>query len=449
MSILLTLLAAALAKAAQAPIDAPMQLNYQGSVALREEDSGGRTRKAFDLTLWVMKSGPTGAEVFWLLDERGRGGWPWSERFGRLLLDRRLRSRARGPSLLYDRGDGRSAIPLVLPLIVAGKPLAAGTSWRDDPLEFQVEKADKRGARDVWQIAVRDGFGPKRTLWVDQNAPLLAALDERVVMDKGKDYQLKMELLGSEKVESQKLEGLGQALNELVAMRNKLNQGLDSQEIQWKPAQVAMLRERLPQLAELSVGTPVEKLVATAIRDLELQVGRTGAVAELSAKFVGNLPGKFSVEGTAGESLTDESLLGHVTVLHFWEYRDEPLKEPYGQVGYLDFLYLRRKAAGVKVYGVDVDGRLGDQQARGAAVRSAKKLKDFMNLSYPVLLDSGPLVKQFGDPRLAGAALPLFVVIGRDGKILHYHVGHYEVKQDQGLKDLDDVVVKALEKKPS
>ena len=28
-------------------------------------------------------------------------------------------------------------------------------------------------------------------------------------------------------------------------------------------------------------------------------------------------------------------------VLHFWDYRDKPLRQPYGQVGYLDFL--RRK----------------------------------------------------------------------------------------------------------
>ena len=53
---------------------------------------------------------------------------------------------------------------------------------------------------------------------------------------------------------------------------------------------------------------------------------------------------------------------------------------------------------------------------------------------------SGALLKQFGDPRLVGASLPLFVVIGPGLKrSLHYHVGHYDVHQDQGLKELDDV----------
>ena len=80
-------------------------------------------------------------------------------------------------------------------------------------------------------------------------------------------------------------------------------------------------------------------------------------------------------------------------------------------------------------------------------MRSVRKLKAFMTLSYPVLLDSGALAKQFGDPRIVGASLPLFVVIGPEAKIVHYHVGPYDVHQDQGLKQLDEVVAKALETK--
>ena len=39
----------------------------------------------------------------------------------------------------------------------------------------------------------------------------------------------------------------------------------------------------------------------------------------------------------------------------------------------------------------------------GAGIR---KLKAFMNLSYPLLLDSGSLIRQFGDPRTSGAGNP-------------------------------------------
>jgi hypothetical protein len=136
-----------------------------------------------------------------------------------------------------------------------------------------------------------------------------------------------------------------------------------------------------------------------------------------------------------------------VTVLHFWEYRDEPLEEPYGQVGYLDFLYHQRGRAGVNVYGVAVDGRLADEATIPAARRSARKLKEFMNLSYPVLLDRGDLLKQLGDPRVLGASLPLFVVIAPDGTVSHFHVGMYEVTREQGLKELDEAVAAALKGK--
>ena len=169
-------------------------------------------------------------------------------------------------------------------------------------------------------------------------------------------------------------------------------------------------------------------------------------MADLGSKFDGRPVEDFALKGSAGESLHRADLEGHVTVLHFWEYRDEPLKEPYGQVGYLDFMVHQCEAEGLRVYGVAVDGRLGDEKTRGAASASAQ-LKQFMNLSYPVLLDDGAVIKQFGDPRVLGANLPLFVVVGPDLKIIHYKVGTYEVHQDQGLKDLDQVVTKALEKK--
>ena len=103
------------------------------------------------------------------------------------------------------------------------------------------------------------------------------------------------------------------------------------------------------------------------------------------------------------------------------------------------------KAAGLKVYGVTIDERLGDDETRRAALRSAGKLRSFMNLSYPLLWDEGTTLALFGDPRRLGAKLPLFVVIGRDGRVLHYHPGTYEVDRDEGLSELDALVKQALD----
>ncbi|HRX78715.1 MAG TPA: redoxin domain-containing protein, partial [Pirellulaceae bacterium] len=135
---------------------------------------------------------------------------------------------------------------------------------------------------------------------------------------------------------------------------------------------------------------------------------------------------------------------GKVTVLHFWEYRDTPLEEPYGQIAYLDFLFRNRPAEDVVVLGVCANQRLQDPETELKAILSAKKLVAFMNLSYPILADHAGGVRQFGDPRATGAKLPLFVVIGKDGKIVHYHVGTYEVNRDRGLEELEAIVKKAV-----
>ncbi|TWW09775.1 hypothetical protein E3A20_10930, partial [Planctomyces bekefii] len=37
-----------------------------------------------------------------------------------------------------------------------------------------------------------------------------------------------------------------------------------------------------------------------------------------------------------------DSLKGKTVILHFWDYKDSPLSEPYGQTGYLEFLNNRR-----------------------------------------------------------------------------------------------------------
>lgn len=443
------LLLAALAPllvSADSPLSVGTQLSYRGAVeaASGEPEKG---QKTFDLTLWVVAGGDSGASVFWLVDERGNGQFPWPARFGRSTLDASFRTRAAGPALLYDRGDAQSVVPVFLPFFVPQEKLAAGAEWQDGDLAFHVDKAGKAAGRAVWHVSARNRFGPKRTMLVDQSSPLVVGFTERVIMGRGDEYQLTLELIASEQLAGEQLAALAGAIERLSAVRDKLSLAAESRQIDWKPEQLELLEKQLPQVVESAAGTGLSKLAMAAQRDLALQSGRNDALALLRARFHGRAVEEFSARGLGNEALALADLKGQVTVLHFWDYRDEPLTEPYGQVGYLDFLYHRREGSGLRLYGVAVNGRLADAETRGAAERSVKKLKAFMNLSYPVLLDSGSLLKQFGDPRVAGGNLPLFVVIGPDAKIIHYHVGHYEVHQDEGLRELDEVVLKALEKK--
>jgi peroxiredoxin len=415
------------------------QLYYRGSVAqLLEDRTAGQPEKTFDLTLLV--AGTDARRLLWTVEERGRGSWPWIERFGALTVDEAWRpSGGQGPALLYEMGDLTSVINVVPPVLAGDRTLAAGASWQQGGLSFEVRKAAKLGERDVWQVEVSNNYGPQRTVWVDQQSPIAVGIDQRVFMGMGQEFELQLRLVGTGRLEAERLAAASEAFEALSALRGKLNRRERSSDPTLNPRQLGILAADLPPIEKLSA-EPLEKIVRSARRDLESQEGRVDAVGKLAAEQIGQPAPQFSAEGLNREKLSQADLKGQVTVLHFWDYRDVPLKEPYGQVGYLDFLFQRRRAEGVKVYGVAVDGRLADEPDRSQATRGIRKLKAFMNLSYPILLDRGELIKKFGDPRLVGAELPLFVVIAPDGTIAHYHVGHYEVDRNEGLKPLNEAV---------
>jgi alkyl hydroperoxide reductase subunit AhpC len=426
-----------------------VQLSFRGGVIelRRDRAAAAAPNKSFDLTLLVSAADDAGLQLFWLTDERGQGGWPWLERFGRLHLDAKHKVVGdHGPALLYDYGSGKQAIPLLVPFLATDTPPAAGARWQQDGLEYEVDATKELADRETWQIEVQNNTGPKRTLWLEKGSPLVVGCDERLFMDKGTEYQLQMRLVAVDELSDDELRGQRDGFGSLMALRSQLKRAPGSQADELEPADLKLLGQRLPELEKAILKGPISKLVRDAERELGVQTGRADAVAKLGGQHVGQPVEKFSITGLGPEGLDQDALAGHITVLHFWDYRDEPLKEPYGQVGYLEFLHNRRKADGVRVYGVAVDGRLKSEQTRRAAMNSVRKLTSFMNLTYPVLLDDGTLLKQFGDPRLLGAALPLVVVIGPDGKIAHYHVGFYQVDRQDGLKELDEAVTALLKR---
>ncbi|MCP4505273.1 MAG: TlpA family protein disulfide reductase, partial [Fuerstiella sp.] len=139
-----------------------------------------------------------------------------------------------------------------------------------------------------------------------------------------------------------------------------------------------------------------------------------------------------------------KSLRGRIVVLHFWKYAEKPLSEPYGQVGYLEFLYNKYKQMNVDVIGVAMNRALLQSETARAGQRTARKLAEFMNLSYAIGYDDGSLLRELGDPRDSAGQLPLWVVLSPEGKIIHYHSGFYEVDRQQGLKQLNEVLTRRI-----
>jgi hypothetical protein len=416
----------------------------QEPVAFRgtlEPAAGGEAagRKAFELRLWL-EPAENGHSVYWVLEEGGPGEWPWTERFGRLQANSKWQSATNGAALRYRRDDGTSSVPLALPLLATPEALAEGVTWEEAGARYRVAGTSRVGQRETWEIPIERAPALREVCWLDRGSPLVLRREQRVVLGRGVEHQLRLEWVSGEVAQAAPPPA---ALVKLLSLREGLKIARGSERVAWQPEQLALLERELPGLVATNDAS-LGRLIRAAQRETSLQRERAAGVVQLAAALVGREAPAFTSTTLAGDPVTEAQLKGKVTVLHFWEYRDEPLVEPYGQVGYLSFLGQRYRDRAVQVWGAVVDGRLADAEQAPAVRRGVRRLREFMNLEYPLLLDSGGLIKQFGDPRPLGAELPLWIVVGTDGKIAHYHAGLYTVRRDEGLQELDAVVGRLL-----
>lgn len=438
-AILLLALASA---TAQIELPSGTLLTYRGNFVAEKGDAAA-SEKRFSLTFLVGNAGADSQVLYWTLEEQGRGGWSWLGRFGGFPTDGG--EDAPRPTLLYERAEGNSVIPLLTPWLARDEALAAGQKWTENKFDYEVQGLEKFGEQECWRVEVRNAYGLKRSMLVAQPSGLVATLAENVFIGQGEKHELHYELASREQLSPDAAKTASAAFESFLSFRNQLGLASDAREVQWNDERLAKLRAAIPALVQQSSGGPLAKIALAAEQDAKEQKNRAGAVAVMREKLIGNAAPQPALQDLAGAPFDWNGIKGKVTVLHFWEYRDTPLEEPYGQVAYLDFLFRNRKSEDVQVFGVSADPRLQDPETRGRGVVAAKKLRSFMNLSYPILADHQDGAREFGDPRVTGAKLPLFVVIGRDGKITHYHVGTYEVNRDRGLEELEQAVSAALE----
>ncbi len=436
------LLALAFATATpSATVETGTQLVFKGNF-VAEKGSAAETEKQFQLSLLITDVRPTGAGVYWALEEQGRGGWSWIHRFGQYHTGR---ADAEGqPTLLYERAEGTNEIQLLSPLFYRDPPLAEGTKWNEDRFDHEVTGTEKLGDATAWNVEVSNGYGLKRSMLIDQRNPLILSLKENVFIGQGEKHELRYELVSATPLDAVQAAAHVAAFDSLLALRNRLGIVPGTRDTKWNDERLSLLREQLPSVTTKITEGPLATIARDAERDAKDQKNRAGGVELMRGKLVGNAAPRPELHQLNGKAFDWSQTDGKVTVLHFWEYRDTPLEEPYGQIAYLDFLSRNRPAEDVVVLGVCANQRLQDAETQSKAILSAKKLVAFMNLSYPILTDHADGVRQFGDPRATGAKLPLFVVIGKDGKLIHYHVGTYEVHRDRGLEELDAIVKKAV-----
>lgn len=421
------------------------EIQYSGSLTqLSRNGDSPAPVKQFELYS-ILRPVSSGHECFHVITERGGGGWAWPERFGVATLDdKHHRTNGRPPHVLHTHDAVKYPVETPLPLFEFADRIAPDANWMSGKLEYVVKRKTEVSGKQCWQIDATDNFGRRQTFFVDQDSPTLIAAERRVFMGRGDEFTLRMSLTGSRTLDAPEAARVQASIESLQSLQASLERSEGTTKPELSAAQIETTSAALPALVEQTEGIPLNKLVIAMSRDVRAQSQRAGDVSSLQKKFVGQpIPG-FVLPTLKGATLDSASLKGKITVLHFWEYQGEPLEEPYGQVGYLDFLLNRRGRLGVSAVGIAVNEELAKPETQNAAKRSVRKLRDFMNLGYPIALDGGILIKQLGDPRQLDASLPLWVVVGPDGKIAHYHVGIFPINPDEGLRDLDAVVVRLI-----
>lgn len=418
------------------------ELHYAGSLN-RLSQNGPAEVKSFALTVAALANSDGNRNLVFHLEERGGGSWGWPERFGVLRLNGKSDPKSSLVRILFTHENQQYPLSIRSPVFEFRDKLMPQASWKDAGRDYVVTGQTKVKERNCFAVDVSSNLGRIQSLVVDAENGLVISGEEKKIIGRGEEYQLKWQLENQTQLDADEFDKNYKTVELLTAARAELNRSGDQKELELTTAQLETLLESIPKIEKEADGTSWTKFVGAIARDLQQQRKRLEGVSHLQQKMVGQPSPKWDLKLANGKSITSDDYKNRVVVFHFWQYRGEPLNEPYGQIGYLDFLNSKRKKLGIAVIGVNVDERIGTAQA-SAATRSMKTLLDFMNVSYDMAMDDGAVLAKFGDPRSAGAPLPLWLVIGHDGTVAHYHSGFYNIKPDEGLKQLDEAVIEAV-----
>ena len=424
-------------------------LTYSGQM-IGEKGDPVATTKRFTLAA-VRDANDDGGSLHWIVVEDGRGSVPWPHSYGTsqwldgngLNVQAATASR-NNPQVLYINDDLKAFVAITLPQLADGQKLNQESIWKQGPVTYRVTERQTVNGQEAWRVLGFTNFGVKRTFWVNDQG-FIIRLRENVTIGRGDRFDLEYDLKNVQNLEDDARLKVTTAFDVFNKFRTKVDIERLEKEIVWDDEQLEAFRGDIDRLVSVAEETPLSAVARLAQADLKTQKGRSGGVATLMTRAIGKVVEEPGFELYRGDSYSDESLADGVTVLHFWEYRSSPLEQPYGQVGYLDFLYRKYKEQGVQVIGVVSNPLLEDPTERSRVRVNARKFASFMNLSFPIVADVKGYIGKIGDPRGAGAKLPLFIVLDDKGRIVHYKAGYYEVDRDLGLKSLDRVVKEQLD----
>ncbi len=412
---------------------------YAGSL-IQPGEGDGEILRRFEVRLLSR-----GSESFFHVIDDLRTGCPWPESFGD--AGPAIPPEKVQPHLVYSYDSNVYVLGLPPLLVNLPQGIEPESTW--EQAGWQMTAIEKRSVNktDAWLIEARERRGRRQTLTVEASTGQILRAEADIFMGQGDQFQLTMARSSVKPLDADTTTRLADLQKELISLQSVLKRRPDAHLAELSDRQVKDVSSVVEQLTKLSTNTPLEDLVNQIRTNSEQQQKRLAAVASRATEMANAAAPQFSLSLVTGGKLDSATLHGKTVVLHFWDYRDAPLSEPYGQTGYLEFLFNQKKKMNVEVVGISTNPDFQTTENAGRGRRSARKLSEFMNLSYPIGHDDGSLLESLGDPRDVKGQLPLWIVLSVDGKVVHYHAGFYEVDAAQGLKELEAVLTEQIRRK--
>ena len=138
-----------------------------------------------------------------------------------------------------------------------------------------------------------------------------------------------------------------------------------------------------------------------------------------SSDLAGQPAPDFVLKSASGENLRLSEYRGDVVMINFWATWCGPCRQ---EMPLLDELYSRYQRVGFNLLGVNIDA----DSAR------AMEMIDELGVTFPVLFDSRKEVSKLYDVE----AMPVTVLVDREGRIRHVHHGYKPGYEDKYLDQI-------------
>ncbi len=416
------------------------------TATLSETTSNGNSQpvREFEIRCLVQPQSGGFPSILYLIEDSGEDQ-PWFERYGQVKFDPQGQP---SPQLALHRHvhSGHSSwIGLRFGHFPGCDKFQPGAEWTEGQMTYRLQPDKVVNTQPCWQLEINAPQSRRIVLSIQKTDGAILAAQQRYFVGMGERFDIKMRLEEIATATPDVVESWTTATRPLLKLKQEIKFEHNESETLSKD-QLQLAEAALDEVDKSTDGTPFASLAGVIRRDVTASQQRDSAIADLATRFVGRPAPPITVTPLNGGPVVKLSKPERVTILHFWEYQEKPLTEPYGQIGYLDFLAQKRKGQ-IQVIGVISDKQAQEPGAVLASLRSARKLQEFMNIGYQLGHETEGALAALGDPRKFGVSLPLWVVIGPDGTILHYRVGFYEVDANRGLEELEAVVEQALQAK--